>query len=179
VNLIGGPALRPLEFVRHKPETTLGTSLTVIAPFGQYDPSKLINLGANRWAFKPELGLSQPVGNWAFEFYAGVWLFTANDNFFGGQVRRQDPLAAFQTHIVYEFTPHTWAAFDYTYYVGGSTTVNGQRNNDRQDNTRTGLTFSFPIALHQSLKLAWTSGVTTRVGTSFDTLGVFWQYVWF
>jgi hypothetical protein len=179
VNLFGGPALKPLEFGRHKPETTLGTSLTVIAPFGQYDPSKLINLGANRWAFKPELGLSQPVGEWAFEFYAGVWLFTANDNFFGGQVRRQDPLAAFQTHIVYNVAPHTWAAFDFTYYEGGSTTVNGQRNNDRQANTRTGLTFSFPIVLHQSLKLAWSRGVTTRIGSSLDTLGVVWQYVWF
>jgi hypothetical protein len=179
VNLLGGPALRPLQFFRHKPETSLGTSLTIIAPFGQYDPSKLINIGSNRWSFKPELGLSQPVGDWIFEVYAGVWLFTGNDNFFGGQVRRQDPLASYQAHVVYNFSHRTWAALDYTYYTGGSTTVNGQRNNDRQDNSRTGLTFAFPVTQSQSLKLTWAKGVTTRIGSSFDTIGVAWQMFWF
>jgi hypothetical protein len=178
-NLMGGPALTPLEFRRHKPETTLGTSLTVIAPFGQYDPSKIINLGTNRWSFKPELGLSQPIGDWFFELYAGVWLFTDNDNYFGGQVKRQDPLIAYQAHIVYNVRPRFWAAFDFTYYSGGSTTVNGKRNNDRQDNTRAGLTISIPMTHSQSLKLTWARGVSTRIGTSFDTLGVGWQLLWF
>jgi hypothetical protein len=179
VNLIGGPALRPLEFSRHKPETTLGASLTVSAPFGQYDPSRLINLGTHRWAVKPELGISQPVGDWAFEFYAGVWLFTDNNDFFGGQVKKQDPLAAYQVHVVYTVRPRLWAAFDFTYYAGGSTTVNGVQNNDRQDNTRGGVTLSVPLTLHQSLKLTWARGVSTRIGTSFDTLGAAWQLLWF
>ncbi len=179
VNLIGGPAMRPLEFARHKPETILGASLTVIAPFGQYDPGKLINLGSNRWSFKPELGFAQPVGDWTFELDAGIWLFTANNDFYGGQVRRQDPLASYQAHVVYNFSLLMWVAADYTYYAGGSTTISGKNNNDRQDNSRTGLTFSFPITHYQSLKLAWSRGVTTRVGTSFDTIGVTWQLLWF
>jgi hypothetical protein len=179
VNLLGGPAMTPVEYAQHKPKTTLGASLTVVAPFGHYDPSKLINIGTNRWAFKPELGLSQPVGNWAFELYAGVWLFEDNEKFFGGQVKRQDPLAAFQTHIVYEVSPRLWAAFDFTYYTGGATTVNGQHKDDRQDNTRTGLTLSLPVKRNQSLKLVWTQGVTTRIGSSFDTLGATWQLSWF
>ncbi len=153
VNLIGGPALRPLEFSRHKPETTLGASLTVSAPFGQYDPSRLINLGTNRWAFKPELGISQPVEKWAFEFYAGVWLFTDNNDFFGGQVKRQDPLASYQVHVVYTVRPRLWAAFDFTYYSGGATTVNGQSKNDRQDNTRGGVTLSVPMTLAPVLEI--------------------------
>jgi hypothetical protein len=179
VNLLGGPALTPREFVRHKPETTLGASLTVIAPFGQYDPAKLINLGTNRWACKPELGLSHPAGDWTFELYAGVWLFEANDNFFGGQVKRQDPLASYQTHIVYEMRPRLWAAVDFTYYAGGETTVNGKPQNDRQGNTRGGLTLSVPIKQDQSLKLSWTRGVSTRIGSSFDTFGIVWQLLWF
>jgi hypothetical protein len=178
VNLIGGPALTPQEFIQHEPETTLGTSLTVTAPFGQYHPSKLINLGANRWSFKPELGLSHPVGNWGFEFYAGVWLFTANDDFFGGQVKRQDPLASFQTHVVYTFHPRLWAALDFTYYAGGETTVDGRHQNDRQGNTRGGLTVSVPVAKSQSLKLSYTNGVSTRVGSAFRTIGVGWQLLW-
>ncbi|HUJ19241.1 MAG TPA: transporter [Nitrospirota bacterium] len=178
VNLLGGPALTPQEFREHRPETTLGASLIVSAPLGEYDSTKLVNLGTNRWACKPELGLSQPAGNWTFELYAGVWLFEANDNFFGGQVRRQDPLASYQAHIVYEVRPRLWAAADFTYYAGGETTVNGNPQNDRQGNTRGGLTLSFPIKQDQSLKLTWARGVSTRVGSSFDTMGIAWQWTW-
>jgi hypothetical protein len=179
VNLIGGPALTPKEFLQQPQQTTLGTSLTVIAPFGEYDSSKLINLGTNRWAFKPELGLSQPLGNWGIEFYAGVWLFTENDDFFGGQVRKQDPLASLQTHVVYTLRPRLWTALDFTYYSGGSTTVDGRPQDDRQNNTRGGATVSVPVTLNQSVKLTWARGVSTRVGSNFDTLGVAWQVLWF
>ena len=179
VNLLGGPALRPFEFIKHKPETTLGASITVNAPFGQYDPAKLINLGTNRWACKPELGLSHPAGDWTFEVYAGVWLFEANDNYFGGQVRRQDPLGSYQAHIVYEVRPRMWAAADVTYYSGGETTVNGKPQNDRQDNSRGGLTLSVPIKQNQSVKLTWSRGVSVRVGSNFDTFGAVWQLLWF
>jgi len=179
VNLFGGPALTPREFRQHKLETTLGASVTVIAPYGQYDSAKLINLGTNRWACKPELGLSHPAGDWTFEFYAGVWLFEANDKFFGGQVRRQDPLASYQAHIVYEMRPRLWAAADFTYYAGGETSLNGQPQNDRQGNTRGGMTLSFPVKQDQSLKLTWSRGVSVRVGSNFDTFGVVWQLLWF
>jgi hypothetical protein len=179
VNLIGSPALTPTEFAVRTPETTLGASLTIIAPFGQYDPAKLINLGTNRWAFKPELGLSHPFGHWNFEFFAGVWLFTTNDNFFGGQVRRQDPLVSTQAHVVYTFLPNLWASLDYTYYAGGSTTLNDQQKNDRQDNSRAGITLAVPVTKSQTLKLAWSSGVSTRIGSAFETIGISWQFVWF
>lgn len=179
VNLLGGPALTPSAFRQHKPESTLGASLTVIAPYGQYESAKLINLGTNRWACKPELGFSHPAGDWTFELYAGVWLFEANDKFFGGQVRRQDPLASYQAHIVYEVRPRLWAAADFTYYTGGETTLNGKPQNDRQGNTRGGLTVSAPVKQDQSLKLTWSRGVSTRIGSSFDTFGVVWQLLWF
>jgi len=177
-NLLGGPALTPREFRLQKPQTTLGVSLTVIAPFGQYDASKLVNIGTNRWAFRPELGISHPVGNWALELYAGVWLFGSNDNFYGGQVRKQDALATIQTHVVYTFRPGLWAAADFTYYTGGSTTVGGISKDDRQDNTRGGLTLSVPLVQGQSLKFSWAEGVSTRIGSSFRTLGLAWQMVW-
>ena len=179
VNLFGGPALTPQQFVRHTPQTTLGASLTVVCPFGEYFPSKLINLGTNRWAFKPELGLSHPAGKWTFELYAGIWFFTTNNDFYGGQVRKQNPLAAYQAHVVYSLSPRMWAAFDFTYYSGGQTTLNGVRKDDRQNNTRGGFTFALPVTPHQSLKFTWASGVTARIGSKFRTIGVAWQYIWF
>ena len=63
VNLMGGPALQPQQFVKWRQKVLLGASLRVIAPAGQYDPTKLVNWGINRWAFKPELGYSQRWGH--------------------------------------------------------------------------------------------------------------------
>jgi Putative MetA-pathway of phenol degradation len=178
VNLVGGPALTPAEFSVRKPATTLGTSLTVVPPLGEYDPAKLINIGANRWAFKPELGLSFPVGRWSLEGYAGVWLFGDNDEFMGGVRREQDPIGALQFHASYTFRPRLWVAVDSTWYSGGRSTVDGVEKNDRLENTRVGATLSLPIGDRQSLKLTWSDGASTRVGGDFSTFGVAWQYVW-
>jgi len=35
-----------------------GASLSVVAPTGQYVDSRFVNIGMNRWAFKPEVGLT-------------------------------------------------------------------------------------------------------------------------
>jgi hypothetical protein len=177
-NLIGGPALTLAEFRQHKPQTTLGMSFTTVIPVGQYDGTKLVNLGTNRWAYKPELGWSHPVGKWTYELAAGVWIFQSNKDYFGGHVRDQDPLAAYQAHVVYNFRPNLWAAIDFTYYAGGTTTIDGLGKDDRQGNTRGGVTLAIPIKQTQSVKLAWAQGVSTRVGSSFQTIGLTWQYLW-
>lgn len=179
VNLIGGPAMDAREFAAREPETTLGASLTVAGPFGEYYSNRLINIGANRWAFKPELGLSQPLGPWTFELYAGVWLFTENEEFFRNARRKQDPVATLQTHIGYSFGPHWWLVADATYYAGGETTVNGVPKADKQENTRLGLTYSQPLGRRDSLKLTWAQGVSTRIGADFTTYAVTWQHFWF
>jgi hypothetical protein len=178
VGLAGAPALPPKEFAARKPSTLLGASLTVSAPTGEYDPTKLVNLGTNRFAFKPELGLSHPLGKTWIEVYAGVWLFTDNNDFFGGQHRAQDPLGVGQAHVVRVFKPGLWGALDGTYYTGGSTTVNGTENADRQANARLGATLALPIGHGQSLKLAVAKGTTTRVGSKLTTVGITWQHVW-
>ena len=41
-----------------------------------------------------------------------------------------------------------------------------------------GLTVALPINRRQSLKLYYSSGVVTRTGTDFDTIGGAWQYRW-
>jgi hypothetical protein len=180
VGFLGAPALSPAEFRARKPTTFLGGSLTVTAPTGEYDPSKLVNLGTNRWAFKPELGLSHPFGEgrWWAEAYAGVWMFTHNEDFFGGQHREQDPLAVAQAHVIRVFRPGLWAAVNGTYYGGGRTTLNGAQNADRQENTRLGVTVATPLTRAQSLKVAVAKGTTTRVGSKLTTVGITWQRIW-
>ncbi len=178
VNLFGGPALSPLAFARAPHGTALGASLLVVAPTGEYFPDKLINIGTNRWAFKPELGLVQPLGRFTVEAYAGVWFFTANDDFYGGAVRRQDPLGVAQFHVVYALSRRAWIAADATYYRGGQTSVNGGDKQDRQANTRAGITALVPLTAQQALRLAFSRGVSARFGTKLDTIVAGWQYTW-
>jgi hypothetical protein len=178
-NIVGGPALSPPEFAKRKQTTMLGSSLVVVAPIGQYDSSKLINIGTNRWAFKPELGFAQPLGKWWLDLYAGVWFFTTNHDFYGGQTREQDPLAVVQGHVSYTFRPQLWLALDGTWYRGGATTLNGVANADRQENSRVGLTLAVPVSPTHALKFSYARGATTRVGSKLDTISVAWQFFWF
>ena len=178
VNLLGAPALGPAEFARAKPRTVLGASLTVSAPTGQYYPDKLVNLGANRWAFKPEVGLSHPIGRWLLDAYVGVWLFTENDDFFGGKKRTQDPLGTVQFHVSYTVRPSLWIAADATFYSGGRSYVSDLANQDFQSNSRVGLTASVPVARGHSVKVSVATGATTRIGQDFNTVGLAYQYIW-
>ena len=177
-NLIGGPALSAKEFGAYKPKTLVGLSLVVVAPTGQYDPRRLINPGSNRWALKPEMGLSKPFGRWTLELVGGVWLFKSNNNFFGGSKREQDPLTSMQAHLLYTLRRRMWLSVNATYYAGGRTTVNGVLNEDSQRNSRIGATFSLPVSQRQSFKVAWAKGLTARFGGDLNTIGVAWQYTW-
>jgi hypothetical protein len=178
---LGAPAATRDELKNASRRTVLGTSLTISAPTGQYYPEKLINLGTHRWAVKPELALSQPFGKRGlFDLYAGVWLFTKNDSYYTGNfTRAQDPMGSFQTHISYNINPGFWAAFDFTYYTGGQSTVNGVEMNDRQDNSRFGGTMVIPVGKLSSLKFAYSTGAVIRNGADFTTVSVGWQMVFF
>ena len=180
VNLVGGRALTPREFARATRSTIVGASIGVAPPLGQYYRTKLVNIGANRWSFKPEIGMSHFVSNWTIDGYAGVFLFTGNDEFYTGTSRRtQQPIVAVQAHASYTVRPRLWIAFNSTWYSGGTTIVNGVEKADLQRSSRVGVTTSVPLGRQQSLKLSASSGATTRIGADFTTFAVAWQVSWF
>ena len=178
VNLYGAPALTLPEFRSYKQDLIVGASLQVSAPTGQYDDTKVVNLGAHRWSFKPEVGVSKALGPWTLEFPAAATLFTDNNDFFNGNRRSQDPLYSFQAHAIYNWRSGIWGSLDATYFTGGSTTLDGTCNNDLQQNWRMGGTLAFPVNIHNSVKLYASSGVSARTGNNFDLLGIAWQYRW-
>jgi Putative MetA-pathway of phenol degradation len=178
VNLYGAPALSLKQFSSYHQDTIIGVSLRVTAPSGQYFPSKLVNIGTNRWSFAPEVGLSKGLGRWSFEAATGAIFFTDNDKFFGNNVRHQGPQFSVQGHAIYNFNPKLWAALDGTYYTGGRTSLNGSLDNDLQRNSRWGGTFAYSLARHNSIKLYFSSGLASRTGTDFRIFGIAWQYRW-
>lgn len=178
-NLIGGPALTPVEFMQREPGTTAGVSLTAMAPTGDYNSQHLINISSHRWSFKPEAGFSQPIGDWFVDGSVGVWLHTDNSDFFGGSTRGQEALWTTQAHAGYNFGPGLWLAADLTHYFGGDTILNGVNNQDFQSATRYGATLSVPLANGFQTKLAWASWLTAHNGGRFSTWILTLQYRWF
>jgi hypothetical protein len=178
VNLYGAPALSLEQFAQYKQDFIIGTSLQVSAPGGQYDSDKLVNIGTNRWSFKPELGFSKALGPLTLELLPSVIFFTDNNDFFGGKQLTQDPLFAVQGHLIYHFDFGAWASLNSTYYTGGRTTVDDVQNDDRQENVRLGITVALPLNRHFSLKLYGSAGVYTRTGSNFDLAGIALQYRW-
>jgi hypothetical protein len=186
VNLVGGPAMSLAEMRQWKQKALVGFSLKVSAPTGQYDPTKLINLGANRWAFKPELGLSRRWGHWVFDAYGSVWFFTKNPEFFsrnefvpGTQSQTQAPIGAFETHLSYDVRPRLWVSLDGNFWYGGRTSLDGVENpSTLQKNSRIGVTASFPLTRHQSLKVGYAQGAYIRFGGDYKIASAAWQYSW-
>jgi hypothetical protein len=178
LGLRGAPALSAAEFA-HAPRTTVvGASLTIMPPWGDYKPERLVNLGYNRWALKPEVGVSRPFGRWTVEGSFGAWLYTRNSHAFPGTAhKRQDPLVSAQAHLSYTWPSRVWLALDATSFAGGDTRIDGVSNPDYYSNSRVGLTLSMPLGARQSLKLVYSAGATTRRGTDFDSVSATWQLV--
>jgi hypothetical protein len=178
VNLTGSPALGGKDFADYRQKTIVGTSLQVVAPLGQYDSTKLLNLGSNRWSFRPEVAVCRAVRRWFLELAVGAWLFTGNDNFFGGSTLEQNAMYFVKGDVIYNFRPGLWLSFNLGLANGGETTVDSRFQANLQRNSRLGSTLSIPLAPRNSLKVVYTSGLTTRLGADFDSISLVYQYTW-
>ena len=186
VNLIGGPAMDVTAFKNWQQKTILGVSIRFVPRTGQYDPTKLINLGTNRWAFKPELGYSHRWAHWILDAYGGVWLYSTNPEFFSHNqfspdvnTQAQSPVGSFEGHLSYDFKPRLWVSLDGNYWFGGTTSLNGVQNpSTLQGNSRVGGTASIPLGRHQAIKFSYSNGAYIRYGGNFQNVSVAWQYSW-
>jgi hypothetical protein len=182
VNLKGGPAMPPQQYAKWKQKTLLGVSLKVLVPTGQYDPTKLVNWGANRWAFKPEFGYSERWGHWVLDGYAGVWFYTTNPQYFSlpaPKPQSEQPIGSFEGHLSYDVKPRLWFSLDGNFWFGGVTSLSGISNPDtRQTSSRIGVTASFPLTKHQSIKCSYSDGTYIRFGGDYQDVSVAWQYSW-
>ena len=95
-NFIGAPSLPLSGFKDYEQNFVAGASLQVFLPLGQYDPTRLVNLGTNRFTIKPELGVSKTFGPIQVEVSGGVSFYTVNNDFFNGKTRSQAPIGSIQ-----------------------------------------------------------------------------------
>ena len=178
VNFYGAPALTLPEFRTYEQDLVVGASVQVGVPVGQYDPNRAVNLGTHRWTLKPDIGFSKAFGAFTVDLTAGVTFFGTNHDFFGGQTVEKAPMYSIQTNLSYVFSGGVWTSLGTTFYSGGRTTANGVRKDDALGNSRVGLTVSLPIDRSYSIKLNASSGISTRTGSDFNTVGLVGQYRW-
>jgi hypothetical protein len=183
VNLLGGPAMPVEQFAKWKQKVLLGASLKVVAPTGQYDPTKIINWGINRWAFKPEFGYSERWGQWVLDGYGGVWFYTTNEAYYSTprpKPQVEGPILSFESHLSYDLgKPRFWVSLDSNFWMGGTTSTNGVQNPaTKQTSSRIGASFSFPVNQHQSIKIGYSAGVYDHFGGNYQNVSVAWQYAW-
>ena len=179
INLIGAPSMSAADFqeLRKNPHPILGASIKVVAPTGEYENDKLINIGTNRWAMRFQLGYIRPLTpKWLLEMSAGAWFFEDNDEFLG-TTREQDPIGALNIHLVRRFSPGFWASLDLNFYLGGHSTLDGERNADLQRNSRAGLSVAYPFRRRHAVKLGFSEGVVTESGGDFRTITLNYVYI--
>ncbi|HWR95010.1 MAG TPA: transporter [Flavobacterium sp.] len=179
MNLFGSPALDRKDFAQFKQKTIFGASLVTSIPTGEYLEEKPINIGTNRWAFKPEIGVSRRLNSFYVESYLGVWFYTNNTEFLVNQEKSQAPALSFQFHSSYYFKNQMWIGFNANWYKGGSSTIDGIKTGDNIDNLRIGLSWSVPITKGQSVKLQFHTGANKSKDIDYDYVSLNYQFSFF
>ena len=178
VNLYGAPALSAEQFNSYQQDLIIGASLAATIPWGQYNSAQMVNVGGNRSVIQPGIGASQAIGPWRLELAGMASIFTSNTNYMGNNTLSQNPVYSTETHVIYYFPNTAWISADATYFFGGQSYVNGTAVSGSQENWRFGSTFSYPINQHNAIRITGSTGVYSRTNTSYDMLGISWQYRW-
>ena len=109
VNLIGAPQLTRAVFSLYRAnlenETIVGAGLVVQFPTGEYLEDKLLNIGTNRYIFRPQLGILHRHRKLSIDITFSSWLYTDNNEFIINNKLEQDPLHVLQAHGVYSLAP--------------------------------------------------------------------------
>jgi len=177
-NFLGAPALKAKDFAEYRPDKISGFSLQIIAPTGQYFPDRLINLGSNRWVIKPQWGFAKHYEKWIWETYLRVWIFSNNNDFWGGNEIKQKPLYAIKFHSIRKFKNKSWLGLDLGYGNGARSIINDELKDNRTSTLRFGVSYAIPLGPQHNIKLTWVSDITLEKGADFDALGISYQYGW-
>jgi Putative MetA-pathway of phenol degradation len=179
--LVGGPALTPAEAENAAPTTRVGLSVTATAPTGKYHTDKILNLGSDRWSFKPELALSLPFGTrdkWQADLYTNIYFYTDNTSYRGREVLRQEALPGFEGHVSYSFNDRVWTSLDTRYSFRGATFVNRIDQDNTQQNFSLGAETNVSMNGRNSLLFEFAKALVHENGPSVAGFSAKYFYTW-
>ena len=177
LNLSGAPALTAKEFAGYRQQTIVGFNIEVQPPWGDYDETRRINFGSNRWTITPELGFSHRFRHFTVEGAGSLIFFSDNNEYLVDSTLKQEMIGVVRANLLYHFRrPGTWIGVAALYLSGGESTINGVDREDLQSNSRVGGALSVPFGGRHNLLLKISAGVTTRIGADFNNYGVVYTY---
>ena len=179
VNLTGAPSLMPEDYPDYKQNWVSGLGVQVTAPTGNYNPEQLPNLGTNRWTFRFTYGVSKTVKDWIFELYAGIWVFTPNNNFLEDFRLTSTPLWVTKTSIIRSLGKRdNWIAFSLGYGYGAQTSLDGVERDAVLSQMPLSLIYAHSLGKRHTLKLAVASSIRFEQGADFDAFAISYQIRW-
>jgi hypothetical protein len=184
MNLYGSPPLPAGKgFAKYRAsrssDTIIGIGLVTRLPTGEYKKDELLNLGGNRFVFRPQIGISHQIDNWDTEITGEVAIFTKNDNFSNGNKLEQDPLYLLHAHVMYTFRPGLWLGASLGYDYGGEKKINGVKKNDSKEHYGWGFSAAYPISRTLGVKLSYINIRDQKTtGINADTYLASLAYMW-
>jgi len=177
-NFIGSPALEKEKYKDYEQTSIAGFSMQVVAPTGQYFDDRLVNLGSNRWAFRPQLGVSHKISSWYIEYALNAWFFTANHAFWNGNKLEQSPIGTIKVHLIKSFNKGIWACLGSGYAFGGRSFLNDEQRNANISTMRFGAIVVVPVHPKHSLKFTAITSKRFQEGADFNMLSLTYQFIW-
>ena len=164
VNLIGRPAQKNLvDALRYQPGFSLDVIADLAVPVGEYDNTRTLNLGQNRWYGRVGAPIVWQLGPWVpgrrttLELLPAVWLFGTNDDFVG-QTLSTDPMFQVDAHLTRDFTEDLWGSLDGAWYTPGKATIDGVEG-EKLDNLGVGITLGLQINDNLGLTVGYKSTI--------------------
>ncbi len=108
--------------------TVLAATAYVTAPTGNYDSSRLVNIGDNRWRIQPQIGVSQRfLKALTLDLVGSLTFYTENSNFGTGPGQ---PVVTMKQNQTFGLEAHVTADLSPDFYMGASYYLAsvGQRN---------------------------------------------------
>ncbi len=155
-----------------KDQLWVGFTPYLTVPLGQYDKTQPLNLGKNRWAFKPEIGIVKGFGPVYLDLIVNSEFYTDNSD----TSTSQDALIGAEAHLSYDITKSWFVAADYYYANGGATKVAGVQQHDSQSTSTVGASFFWMVGTNNQLMVQYNTNFYVRNGIRTDTYGARWAY---
>jgi len=166
MNLSGAPALQREEIKEWIPGDYCGLHFLFGVPWGEYDANSAVNLGANRFTFRPLLNysLTADEGKSWLDFYGSVFLFTDNDEYLGTSVLSQRPLANLELHYSTLLYDRLWGGVGLVGALGGEVSVDGAVATPEQRTGRLAFSAGTPMFKGATAIFGYNQTVTRSVG---------------
>jgi hypothetical protein len=164
INVLGPKAQKNIpDAIRYEPGFSVDLLADLALPIGEYDNTRSLNLGQNRWYGRVGMPMIMQLGQWVpgrrttLELLPAAWIFGDNDDFLG-QKMKTEKMFQLDAHLTRDFTEHLWGAIDGSWYKGGKATINGVAGKPL-NNLGFGLTLGYSLNDNMNLTVGYKSTV--------------------